>query len=180
MYDSSLLLCSIRTLASFEFCQIYVIAFDESLLKWSTTNNIQFFGVLSTSIDKYLGFKCNAASTHSIILLVANIWDEFAIDYLINHLGSYFFLSLKDCSSLLLQWYFVRERWRIRLHDWFGSRFPTLGHYNYSKPSFALEACIYFICRACSASRLLQQTGQDVVNMHTNSLEQVIDPENVL
>lgn len=110
MYDSSLLLCSIRTLASFEFCQIYVIAFDESLLKWSTTNNIQFFGVLSTSIDKYLELKCNAASTHSIILLVANIWDEFAIDYLINRLGSYFFLSLKDCTSLLLRWYFVREK----------------------------------------------------------------------
>lgn len=144
MYDSSLLLCSIRTLASFEFCQIYVIAFDESLLKWSTTNNIQFFGVLSTSIDKYLGFKCNAASTHSIILLVANIWDEVAIDYLINRLGSYFFLSLKDCTSYCYDDTLLEKRWHIQLHDWFGSLFATLGSYNYSKPSFALEACISF------------------------------------
>lgn len=179
MYDSSLLLCSIRTFASFEFCQIYAIAFDESLLKWSTTNNIQFLGLLSTSIDKYLGFKCNAASTHSVILLIANIWNEFAIDYLINCLGSYIFLSIKDslvyCHKVLLE-----KRCHIQLHDWFGNLFPTSGSSNYREPSFVLEVCISFICRVCSASGLLQQTGQDFVNMHTNSVEQVIDPENVL
>lgn len=96
MYDSSLLLCSIRTFASFEFCQICMIAFDESLLKRSTTNNIQFLGVLSTSIDKYLGFKCNPASMHSVMLLIANIWNEVGIGYLINSLGSYIFLSFRD------------------------------------------------------------------------------------
>ena len=149
MYDSLLLLCSIRTFASFEFCQIYVIAFDESLLKWSTTHNIQFLGVLSTSIDKYLGFKCNAASTHSVILLIANIWNEFAIDYLINRLGSYFFLSVKDSLVYFHNDILLEKRWHIQLHDWFGNLFPTSGCSSYSKPSFVLEACISFICRVC-------------------------------